>query len=135
MAAGKVGPGDEKCAIPALAQPASEPIQAERRAERGKHMAVDGNWNITLSTPLGDREATLALTSNGGVLTGKQAADGNEADIVDGTVNGNDVAWKASITNPMPLTLAFSGKVDGDSISGDVSIGPMGSFPFKGKRA
>ena len=53
----------------------------------------------------------------------------------DGTVNGNDVAWKASITNPMPLTLAFSGKVDGDSISGDVSIGPMGSFPFKGKRA
>ena len=98
-------------------------------------MAVDGNWTITLSTPLGDREATLVLKSNGNTLTGKQAADGNEADIVDGTVNGNDVAWKASITNPMPLTLAFSGKVDGDSISGDVSIGPMGSFPFKGKRA
>lgn len=103
--------------------------------QRGKQMAVDGNWNITLSTPLGDREATLTLAANGGTLTGKQAADGNEADIVDGTVNGNDVAWKASITNPMPLTLAFSGKVDGDSISGDVSIGPMGSFPFKGKRA
>ena len=54
---------------------------------------------------------------------------------MEGTVNGNDVAWKAAITNPMPLTLAFSGKVDGDSISGDVSIGPMGSFPFKGSRA
>ena len=106
------------------------------RHGRGENrMAVDGNWNITLSTPLGDREATLTLATNGGALTGKQAADGNEADIVDGTVNGNDVAWKASITNPMPLTLAFSGKVDGDSISGDVSIGPMGSFPFKGKRA
>jgi len=106
-----------------------------RDAERGKHMAVDGNWNITLSTPLGDRDATLTLKSDGGALTGKQAADGNEADIVDGTVNGNDVAWKASITNPMPLTLAFTGKVDGDAISGDVSIGPMGSFPFKGTRA
>jgi hypothetical protein len=70
-------------------------------------MAVDGNWNITLSTPLGDRDATLTLKADGGALTGKQAADGNEADIVDGTVNGNDVAWKASITNPMPLTLAF----------------------------
>ena len=111
------------------------PIRGVRCAERGKHMAVDGNWNITLSTPLGDRDATLSLKSDGGALTGKQAADGNEADIVDGTVNGNDVAWKASITNPMPLTLAFSGKVDGDSISGDVSIGPMGSFPFKGSRA
>jgi hypothetical protein len=103
--------------------------------QRGKQMAVDGNWKITLSTPLGDRDATLTLKSDGGSLTGKQAAEGNEADIVDGTVSGNDVAWKAAITDPMPLTLAFSGKVDGDSISGDVSIGPMGSFPFKGSRA
>lgn len=98
-------------------------------------MAVDGNWNITLSTPLGDRNATLTLKADGGALTGKQAADGNEAEIVDGTVNGNDVAWKAAITDPMPLTLAFTGKVDGDAISGDVSIGPMGSFPFNGTRA
>lgn len=98
-------------------------------------MAVDGNWKITLSTPLGDRDATLTLKADGGTLTGKQSAEGNEADIVDGTVSGNDVAWKAAITDPMPLTLAFTGKVDGDSISGDVSIGPMGSFPFKGARA
>lgn len=98
-------------------------------------MAVDGNWKITLSTPLGDREATLTLKTDGNTLTGKQAADGNEADIVGGTVNGNDVAWKASITSPMPLTLSFTGTVDGDTISGDVGIGPMGSFPFTGTRA
>ena len=98
-------------------------------------MAVDGNWKITLSTPLGDRDATLMLKSDGGTLTGTQAADGHEADIMDGTVNGNDLAWKAAITNPMPLTLAFAGKVDGDKIAGDVSIGPMGSFPFTGSRA
>jgi hypothetical protein len=40
-------------------------------------MAVDGNWNITMSTPMGD----------------------------------------------------------GDSISGEMGIGPMGSFPFTGTRA
>lgn len=98
-------------------------------------MAVDGNWKITLSTPLGDRNATLSLKADGGKLTGTQAADGNQGEIKDGTVNGNDVAWKASITDPMPLTLAFSGKVDGNNIAGEVSIGPMGSFPFKGSRA
>ena len=97
-------------------------------------MAVDGNWNITLSTPLGDRDASLTLKSDGSSLTGKQAADGNEADIVDGTVSGNDVAWKASITNPMPLTLAFTGTVSGDTMSGEMGIGPMGSFPFTGTR-
>ena len=97
---------------------------------------VSGKWKYSFTMQNGEtRESSMTLKADGGKLTGKQAADGNEGDIQDGTVNGNDVAWKASITNPMPLTLAFSGKVDGDSISGDVSIGPMGSFPFKGTRA
>ena len=50
-------------------------------------------------------------------------------------MSGDDVAWKISITNPMPLTLAFPGKVSGDSMSGEMGIGPMGSFPFKGTKA
>jgi hypothetical protein len=98
-------------------------------------MAVDGNWNITMTTPMGDRNATLSLKSAGGVLTGTLGEDGNSTEIFDGTANGDDVAWKVSITNPMPLTLAFTGKVAGDSISGEMGIGPMGSFPFTGTRA
>jgi hypothetical protein len=66
---------------------------------------------------------------------GTQAAEGNSTEIFDGTSNGDDLAWKVSITNPMPLTLEFTGKVSGDSISGEMGIGPMGSFPFKGTRA
>ncbi|MGV7211998.1 hypothetical protein [Bradyrhizobium sp. UFLA05-112] len=98
-------------------------------------MAVDGNWNIVLSTPMGDRNTTLTLKSAGSALTGTQGAEGESGEIFDGSVNGDDVAWKISITNPMPLTLAFSGTVSGDSISGEASIGPMGSFPFTGTRA
>jgi hypothetical protein len=98
-------------------------------------MAVDGNWNIVMSTPMGDRNATLSLKSSGGTLTGVQGADGNSTEIFDGKANGDDVTWKVSITNPMPLTLDFAGKVSGDSISGEMGIGPMGSFPFKGTRA
>jgi hypothetical protein len=97
-------------------------------------MAVDGNWNITMSTPMGDRQTTLTLKNSGGTLTGTQDAEGNSAEIF-GTANGDDVFWKVSITNPMPLTLEFTGKVAGDSISGDMGIGPMGSFPFTGTRA
>jgi hypothetical protein len=98
-------------------------------------MAVDGNWNITMSTPMGDRNTTLSLKSSGSALTGTQAAEGDSAEIFDGTVNGDSVAWKVSIVNPMPLTLEFSGKVAGDNISGEMGIGMMGSFPFTGKRA
>ena len=98
-------------------------------------MAVDGTWDITMSTPMGDRKATLTLKSDGGTLTGTQGADGQSGPIFDGATSGDDVAWKVSITNPMPLTLAFTGKVEGDAISGEMGIGPMGSFPFKGVRA
>ena len=98
-------------------------------------MAVDGNWNITMSTPMGERKTTLTLKNAGGALTGSQAADGDSTEIFDGTANGDDVAWKVSITNPMPLTLAFTGKVSGDAMSGEMGTGPMGSFPFTGTRA
>ncbi len=98
-------------------------------------MAVDGNWNLVMSTPMGERNATLSVTSSGGALTGTQGAEGQSTEIFDGTVNGDDVSWKVSITNPMPLTLEFTGKVAGDSMSGEMGIGPMGSFPFTGKKA
>ncbi len=98
-------------------------------------MAVDGNWNLTASTPMGDRNTVLRVKSSGGTLTGTQEADGNSIEIFDGTVSGDDVAWKVSIVNPMPLTLAFTGKVSGDAMSGEMGIGMMGSFPFKGTRA
>jgi hypothetical protein len=73
-------------------------------------MAVDGNWNITLSTPMGERKTTLTLLNSGGTLTGTQGADGQSTEIFDGAVSGDTVNWKVSITNPMPLTLEFIGK-------------------------
>lgn len=98
-------------------------------------MAVDGTWNITMKTPMGERSAKTELKSDGGVLTGSQGADGQSVDIFDGTVNGNNVAWKIKITNPMPLTLEFTGTVDGNGISGQVSAGMIGSWGFSGGRA
>jgi len=98
-------------------------------------MAVDGNWNITMSTPMGERTATLNLKGAGGVLTGTQAAEGDSTEIFDGTVNGDAVAWKVKITNPMPLTLEYTAKVSGDSMAGEMGIGMMGSFPFTGTKA
>lgn len=98
-------------------------------------MAVDGNWNLTMTTPMGERQATLSLKEAGGTLTGTQGADGNTAEIFDGTVSGDNVSWRVSITNPMPLTLEFTGTVSGNKINGEMGIGPMGSFPFTGARA
>jgi len=98
-------------------------------------MSADGTWNLTMQTPMGERRSTLTLSTAGGTLTGTQQAEGDTTNISEGTVNGNDVSWKVAITNPMPLTLTFSGTVDGNSLNGNADTGMFGSFPFQGTRA
>lgn len=94
-------------------------------------MSADGTWKLSMQTPIGERKSTLALQTAGGALTGKLTGEeGNATDIYEGKLDGSSASWKADIKNPMPLTLAFSGTVDGDKISGTVSAGAIGSWPF-----
>jgi len=97
-------------------------------------MSVDGNWSMVLATPMGEQEATLTLATMDGKLTGTQSAQGRSAEITDGAVKGDELKWTASITDPMPLTLTFTGTVDGDTMSGHVAIGPIWRFPFNATR-
>jgi hypothetical protein len=99
-------------------------------------MAVDGTWKLTVNTPMGAQESTLTLKTSGANVTGTQTApNGGSASIEEGSVSGNDVSWSASITKPMPMTLKFSGTVQGDKISGEVKLGMFGSAKFSGTRA
>jgi len=98
-------------------------------------MTADGNWNLVISTPMGDRQATLSVKTDGSTLKGSQAAEGSSAEIFDGTANGDAISWKVSITYPMPMTLEFSGTVNGDDLSGNVVLGTFGTSSFSGTRA
>ena len=98
-------------------------------------MSVDGTWNMTMSTPMGERKANLTVKSSGTTLTGTQSGEQGSAEIADGKVDGNKVFWKVSIVQPMPLTLEFTGTVDGNAMTGEMGLGFMGSFPFTATRA
>lgn len=98
-------------------------------------MSVDGNWNITVNSPMGAQPSTLSLKADGATLTGTQSAQGATADIANGKVDGDTVTWSNSITTPFPMTLEFTGKVEGDTLNGNVKAGAFGSFPFTGSRA
>lgn len=98
-------------------------------------MAIDGNWEISIETPIGTRAATLSLSTAGGALTGTQAAEGQSTSITDGRVDGNKASWKVAIVSPMPMTLEFEAAVDGDRMSGHANAGAFGAMPFSGKRA
>src|ERR1700679_1523800 len=98
-------------------------------------MSVAGNWNITVNSPTGAKPSTPPPKTDAAALTGLQSAQGNTADIANGKVDGDTVVWSNSITTPFPMTLEFTGKLDGDSLNGSVKAGAFGSFPFTGTRA
>ena len=97
-------------------------------------MAADGKWEITINSPMGAVKASLDLKTDGSSLTGTQTAQQGSGPLENGKVDGNNLAWSAKISSPMPLTLDFTGTVDGDKLSGSVKAGSFGSFPFNGNR-
>jgi hypothetical protein len=97
-------------------------------------MTADGDWDLVVTTPLGERRGVLSLRTEGSTLYGSQMSDGNSTEIFDGVVDGTALSWKLSITDPVPLTLKFSGSIDGDQLSGTVVLGEFGNSMFWGKR-
>lgn len=98
-------------------------------------MAIDGKWNITIKTPMGDQNATLTLKQDGSALTGDMSGAAGVTPIENGKVEGDTASWDAKVTSPMPITLSFTGKVEGGNISGSVKLGAFGTSTFSGAAA
>lgn len=98
-------------------------------------MAVNGKWNVTIKTPMGEQKALVELAEAGGALTGKMSGAMGAIDIENGKVDGDTLKWNAKVTSPMPITLEFSGKQEGGNLNGTVKFGAFGSGPFSGTSA
>ena len=96
--------------------------------------AVDGDWDVTVKSPMGDQKSVLTINSNGDSFTGKMQGSLGSMDIANGSVSGNTLSWKMDMTVPMPMTLDCTATVDGDSITGEVKAGAFGSMPVSGTR-
>lgn len=96
--------------------------------------AVDGEYEVTVKSPMGDQQSVLTVKSDGGSFTGNMAGAMGSMAIEGGTVDGNKLSWKMDMTVPMPMTLECSATVDGDSISGQVIAGAFGSMGMSGTR-
>ncbi|MEX0784582.1 MAG: hypothetical protein WD557_18260 [Dehalococcoidia bacterium] len=98
-------------------------------------MAVDGTYDLTMQTPMGNRDVKLDLTSAGNDLSGSFAGPQGNAPLT-GSVDGDAFNFSLTFTGQMgPMELKFDGKQDGDNLAGTVQFGAFGSGPFTAKRA
>ena len=98
-------------------------------------MAIEGNYEVIIKTPMGNQKGGMTLGRDGDTLTGEMTSSFGSTVIEDGKVDGDTLTFKISIKSPMPMTLDGEATVDGDTLNGNVTAGAFGSFPFSGAKA
>jgi AhpD family alkylhydroperoxidase len=98
---------------------------------------VDGTWQIVFfHHPAGDQNLTLVIDTSKGGISGSvtNPAVGITIPIVEGSVGGNRFSFKAPMTKPVQMEIGYTAVVDGEAISGEITIQGGGTFPFDGTR-
>ncbi|HUP84540.1 MAG TPA: hypothetical protein VM143_02625 [Acidimicrobiales bacterium] len=96
---------------------------------------ADGTWNITMDSPMGAQQATLTLVTEGSSLSGKLAGPQGEMAFDGGTIDGNNLTWTIALEQPMPMQIETTATVDGDSLTGEATLGSFGTAKLTGTRA
>jgi len=100
-----------------------------------KPAAIGGVWEMTTQTPQGDMTTDATFVQDGEKI--KFSATGFQGMEMtgEGTVKGQDVEWTVVISTPQgDFSLTYKGKVDGETMTGEVQAGDFGAFPFTAKK-
>jgi hypothetical protein len=98
-------------------------------------MTIDGQYNLTLDTPMGQQHGTLTLKTEGAAVSGTLVNDGGTTEFSGGTVKDDEVAFDTRIPTPIGrLKAHVTGRFSGDRFTGDAKL-PLGSAHIEGARA
>ncbi len=101
-----------------------------------KPAAIGGVWEMTTQgTPQGDMTADVTFVQEGDKIKVTMAGPQGFEMAGEGTVKVQDVEWALVISTPQgDFTLTYKGKVDGETMSGEVQAGDFGAFPWTAKK-
>jgi len=95
---------------------------------------VTGTWIMAVETGAGSGSPTFVLVQKGEALSGSYKGQLGEAQVT-GTVKGDDVTIEYKVDGQAgTLAVKYTGKTDGKTMSGKVSLGQLGEGTFTGKK-
>lgn len=95
---------------------------------------VTGTWIMAVQTSAGSGSPTFVLVQKGDALSGSYRGQLGEAQVT-GTVKGDDVTIEYKVDGQAgSLAVKYSGKTDGKTMSGKVSLGQLGEGTFTGTK-
>jgi hypothetical protein len=103
-------------------------------APKDKKVDVTGSWESTVESPQGTMSSAATYKQEGETLTGTHVGQMGEVPLK-GTVKGNEIAYTITVdAQGQQFTITYSGKIDGDTITGTAEFGGMGSATWTCKR-
>lgn len=97
---------------------------------------VTGDWELTMTTPRGERTQDIHFEQKGEKLTATWTGFRGDEVTAEGTVKGNEIEW--SYTRPGreggEMTMTYKGKIEGDTMSGEAQMGDRASFEWTAKK-
>ena len=96
---------------------------------------IDGDWDVTVNSPMGAQKIRVTANAEGSTLTGSLSGAMGSTPISNGTSNGDEFSFDAQITEPFAISITVTGTVEGAELKGPVKTQGFGSFPMTGVRA
>ena len=98
--------------------------------------SITGKWSLALQVPGETVEVFLELKQEGEAVTGTLTSSHASGKIGKGTYKEKKLSATASVDiQGSPTDVQIEGTVDGEKISGSITVPGMGSFPYTGGRS
>jgi hypothetical protein len=95
---------------------------------------VTGTWIMAVETGAGSGSPTFVLVQKGEALSGTYKGQLGEAQVT-GTVKGDEITIDYKVDGQAgSLAVKYTGKTDGKTMSGKVSLGQLGEGTFTGTK-
>lgn len=93
---------------------------------------VTGDWELTMETRRGEITRDVKFVQEGENLTVTMEGPRGGELTGEGTVKGNDIEWTITRSTPRgEMKITYTGKVEGDTMSGEVQFGSFRSSEWK----
>jgi imidazolonepropionase-like amidohydrolase len=97
--------------------------------------AMGGTWNVSVVTPQGANTSTMTITQTGSSFTGQMVSEIGTLQITDGAIDGKHVTWSTTANlGGRSVQITFEGDVDGTRMSGNASLGQLGTATFTAEK-
>jgi hypothetical protein len=96
---------------------------------------LSGTWTMTAETPQGKNDSNANFVKDGSSYTGTVSGGRipSPIDMDEVTLDGNTLSYSYTMSfGANSMKVEVTGKVEGNTFTGTVTVGTFGSFPVEG---